>query len=134
MYKTTIVLLALCAQLVFGAYTITVTNKAKKQVDLVIQSGKRVCVCLTNTQTKSLKGKSAGSVKLFRSNNCRGDYDVMGSNGFVDNAFWVNSLSYGKSGIPSEDPRWCPNYFNLNVALGDVSRREIRADVYSESA
>ncbi|KAG0226901.1 hypothetical protein BGW42_003304 [Actinomortierella wolfii] len=90
-----------------------IKNRAGKEIEMYCPSGRRACFCLKNTQTKSLRGKGAGNVKLFWSSDCTGNYNVMGSNGFVDNAFWVNSISIGRSGIASEPPETCPDFHGV---------------------
>ncbi|KAF9912379.1 hypothetical protein EC991_011071 [Linnemannia zychae] len=50
---------------------------------------------------------SGSDVKLFSTTDCTGNYATVKDD--VYNAQWVNSISYGKSGIPSEGPNGCAN-------------------------
>ncbi|KAF9121838.1 hypothetical protein BG015_005716, partial [Linnemannia schmuckeri] len=62
----------------------------------------RLCVCLSKTQTYRIQTDNAGDVKLFGSTDCTGSYGTMGSTTNIYNAQWVNSVSWGKKGIPSQ--------------------------------
>ncbi|KAF9974335.1 hypothetical protein BGZ73_002254 [Actinomortierella ambigua] len=118
MQKTILVTLALvaqAAQVAFG-YSVFVTNKGGSTVELYIPNGRRICGCLKNTQSKTLRGVGAGQVKLFWSSDCTGNYNTMGSGGTLNSAYWVNSISFGKSGISSEGPYECPNYHAVRAA------------------
>ncbi|KAG0012819.1 hypothetical protein BGZ81_001358, partial [Podila clonocystis] len=60
----------------------------------------RVCYRLSQTLTPTINGDIAGDVKLFSTSDCTGNY-ANGSGKTTNNAQWVNSVSFGKSGIPS---------------------------------
>ncbi|KAG0016590.1 hypothetical protein BGZ81_011140 [Podila clonocystis] len=88
-------------------YYVAIFNNAGKSEELHVPTTKRVCVCLTNTQTARIMNYSGSDVKLFSSNDCTGKYDTVDKNAY--DAQWVNSMSYGRSGIPSEGPYGCEN-------------------------
>lgn len=62
--------------------------------------GSRYCYCLSKTQTSFIDGTKGGDVKLFSKSDCTGNY-VDGSGTITYNAQWINSISFGESGIPS---------------------------------
>ena len=116
MHKAIIVLLALAfysgvALAVTNHVYIYNNNKSKSQVFGAIDT--RFCACVKNTQTGFIKGVNGGDIKLFSSNDCTGNFQTLESNGEAKNAQWVNSFSYGKSGIPSSGPFGCPDYYTL---------------------
>ncbi|KAF9904173.1 hypothetical protein EC991_002967 [Linnemannia zychae] len=117
MHKALAMILVVCSTIVLGveSYEILLKNNAGKAMVLIAGAGKRTCFCLVNTQTASIKGQDGGDIKLFSSNNCKGNYQTLGSNEGAYNAQWVNSVSWGKSGIPSTDGyldgKRCPNVF-----------------------
>ncbi|KAG0288897.1 hypothetical protein BGZ97_006640 [Linnemannia gamsii] len=110
-------ILVVCSTIVLGAesYEILLKNNAGNSMVLVAGSDQRTCFCLVNTQTASIKGQNGGDIKLFSSDNCNGNYQSLGPNDTAYNAQWVNSASWGKSGIPSTDGyldgQRCPNVF-----------------------
>ncbi|KAG0037478.1 hypothetical protein BGZ82_002433 [Podila clonocystis] len=61
-------------------------------------------------QTARIMNYSGSDVKLFSSSDCTGNYDKVADNAY--NAQWVNSMSYGRSGISSESPDGCGNLWN----------------------
>ncbi|KAF9105259.1 hypothetical protein BGX27_009709 [Mortierella sp. AM989] len=113
MHKTIVLLLALCATgaLAQGQYHVDVTNSASRTITFYEYAGYRACYCLKNTQTAKIYNRDGGDVKLFSTNDCTGSYSNLGTGKTQSNAEWVNSMSLGKSGIPSRDPSSCPNYF-----------------------
>ncbi|KAF9318242.1 hypothetical protein BG003_011636 [Podila horticola] len=61
-----------------------------------------------------IRGDSGGDIKLFSTSDCTGNYQTLGSNSEAKNTQWVNSFSYGKSGIPSRGPDgYCPDYYSF---------------------
>ncbi|KAG0012820.1 hypothetical protein BGZ81_001359 [Podila clonocystis] len=59
----------------------------------------RECYCISQTSTYRIDGDRGGDVKLFSSSDCTGNYAAGTKENY--NAQWVNSISFGKSGIPS---------------------------------
>ncbi|KAF9167370.1 hypothetical protein DFQ27_002197 [Actinomortierella ambigua] len=115
MQKTILLTLALVAEVAFS-YSVIVKNNAGDAVELYIPSGRRICACLKNTQSKSLQGVGAGTAKIFWSSTCTGSYNNLASNGFLNNAHWVNSISFGANLGSSEGPAGCPNFHALLAA------------------
>ncbi|KAG0217303.1 hypothetical protein BGX33_010949 [Mortierella sp. NVP41] len=72
----------------------------------------RACYCLKNTQTAKIYNRDGGDVKLFSTTDCTGNFSKLSEGKTQSNAQWVNSMSFGASGIPSRDPASCPNYFS----------------------
>jgi len=116
MQKTIIALfsaVALAGTAIAGApYVVVITNKAGKQ-EVLGENGDntRVCWCLKNTQTASITGSNGGLIRAFSTSDCTGNYDTIGTNSNINNAEWVNSISFGASGAASTGPASCPNYF-----------------------
>jgi hypothetical protein len=108
-------MLALCATMPFvqAYYEINVWNNAGKRISLYEDPGYRTCICLKNTQSAKILNKDGGDVKLFSTTDCTGNFSQLGLGKTQNNAQWVNSLSLGKSGIPSSGPLTCPNYFSV---------------------
>ncbi|KAF9896597.1 hypothetical protein BX616_007141 [Lobosporangium transversale] len=113
MHKS-LLLLALCAAgaLAQGDYHVDITNSAGWTRTFYEYSGYRACYCLINTQTAKIYNRDVGDVKLFSSTDCTGSYTPLAKGKTQYNAQWVDSMSFGKSGIPSRDPTSCPNYFS----------------------
>ncbi|KAK3830132.1 MAG: hypothetical protein JOS17DRAFT_197830 [Linnemannia elongata] len=109
MVKSLFLLTAFLTSSAFANYYVAIWNNALKNTELMVTRDRRRCVCLKNTQTYRIMNFSQSDVKLFRSTDCTGNYDTV--EGDIYDAQWVNSMSWGKSGIPSEDPDSCPNYF-----------------------
>ncbi|KAF9921396.1 hypothetical protein FBU30_008616 [Linnemannia zychae] len=108
-----VLVLALSAVALVQAYEINVFNNAGTRISLFEDPGFRTCICLRNTQSNKIYNKDGGDVKLFSTDDCTGNYSQLGAGKTQINAQWVNSLSLGKSGIPSSSPATCPNYFNV---------------------
>ncbi|KAF9130496.1 hypothetical protein BG015_003993 [Linnemannia schmuckeri] len=102
MYKPILLLAVLSyAQVTLADYSLWIENNDFSRFKtLSVPDGKRYCFCLANTQTAYIDGRGAGDVKLFWKSDCTGDYDI-GSNKVTSNAQWVNSVSFGRSGISS---------------------------------
>ncbi|KAK3804849.1 MAG: hypothetical protein J3Q66DRAFT_361650 [Benniella sp.] len=113
MYKSFILLSAFCAQIAFGLYAVEIKNNSGTQsFTFKALDNTRYCICVKNTQTGSIQGKNGGNIKLFKTTDCTGEYQTLGSNSKAINTQWVNSFSYGESGIPSAGPGGhCPNYY-----------------------
>ncbi|KAG0092918.1 hypothetical protein BGZ93_000464 [Podila epicladia] len=116
MVKTTsiiVLLSAICAQVAFADnYCIGVWNNGGSLFKSLCHSTtQRVCYCLRNTQTATIEGFPGGDIKLFGSSDCKGTYHTIGSEESISNAQWVNSVSFGRSGISSSGPSGCPNYY-----------------------
>ncbi|KAG0044981.1 hypothetical protein F5H01DRAFT_332136 [Linnemannia elongata] len=108
MVKKLFLLTAFFTSSAFANYYVAIWNNARKSTELWVTRDKRECVCLKNTQTYRIMNFSQSDVKIFRSTDCTGSYDVVTTD--VYDAQWVNSMSYGRSGIRSEGPDSCPNY------------------------
>ncbi|KAF9167371.1 hypothetical protein DFQ26_004850 [Actinomortierella ambigua] len=121
MHKSAILVLAVYAQLALGEHTLILRNNTGGEVSLTTPVGTRACVCLIMAQKASIRTKDAGDVKLFKTTSCTGSYTTIPSNTIFNNAYWVNSVSFGKRGI-SQSPGYCPHYFdtNLETAHTDV--------------
>ncbi|KAF9969736.1 hypothetical protein BGZ73_007761, partial [Actinomortierella ambigua] len=103
--KITLLLSALCiAQAALAeAYSLHISNNDASKDFTFEFDDDRICYCLKDTQTAKIDGRNGGDVKLFSSNNCKGDY-TSGSGKVTYGAQWVNSVSFGKSGIASRGP------------------------------
>lgn len=103
---------ALLAQIVLAEYTVELKNNAGTAVYIHSNDNQRTCYCLTNTQTASIRDINGGSIRVFSKSDCTGNYGTT-TNGVVDNAQWVNSISFGKGGISSQDSPWgCANFYD----------------------
>jgi len=103
---------ALCAQIALASYSVELKNNAGKTVYIFSNDNQRTCYCLTNTQTASIRDANGGDIKVFSTSDCTGNYGTP-SNGIVNNAQWVNSISFGKGGIPSQNSPWgCANFYD----------------------
>ncbi|KAG0093911.1 hypothetical protein BGZ93_008781 [Podila epicladia] len=120
MYKSLALLATLCSAALAADYRLELHHNtdSNKWVSLFTQTGTRTCFCTKNVQTGWIKGNNGGDIKLFSSNDCTGNFQTLGTNERVNNAQWVNSVSFGKSGIssvgPSRDPSgavYCPNWY-----------------------
>ncbi|KAG0286890.1 hypothetical protein BGZ97_007271 [Linnemannia gamsii] len=108
MVKSLFLLTAFLTSSAFANYYVAIWNNARKSTELMVTRDRRLCVCLTNTQTYRIMNFSQSDVKIFRSSDCTGNYDTVETD--IYDAQWVNSMSFGRSGIRSEDPDSCPNY------------------------
>ncbi|KAF9182416.1 hypothetical protein BGZ51_004752 [Haplosporangium sp. Z 767] len=108
MHKS-LVLMALLATsaLAQGNYHMDIYNNQDKRQRFYDYKGHRSCFCLKNTQTAKIKNVDVGDAKLFSTTDCTGNFVKLGKGNTQLNAQWVNSFSFGDSGIPSEiaDPR-----------------------------
>lgn len=99
---------------------------------LTLESSSRQCACLTNTQTAQIENISGGTVKTFSSSDCTGNYGTISLGSTINNAQWVNSVSFGPSGS-SAGPHCCDDLWNecsvaanyLNVCYTDYGLYEI---------
>ncbi|KAF9084349.1 hypothetical protein BGX27_003829 [Mortierella sp. AM989] len=105
MHKSLLILSALCfAQLTLAQnnWYVTIKNNDNSKVrHLAAPRGYRFCYCLSKTQTATIDGRYGGNVKLFSKSDCTGNF-VDGSNKITKNAQWINSVSFGVSGMESE--------------------------------
>ncbi|KAG0238979.1 Peptidyl-prolyl isomerase cwc27 [Actinomortierella wolfii] len=115
MQKVILLLLALCVNTALVAgYAIVIYNNDKSDwAEFEGGNSFRTCLCVKNTQTGYLKGYNGGDIKLFSTTDCTGNFQKVGSNSEVKNIQWVNSISYGKPGIPSSGPSGCPNFYKM---------------------
>ncbi|KAF9921003.1 hypothetical protein FBU30_009025, partial [Linnemannia zychae] len=100
-----LLLAAFClAQLVLASpdYYIKITNNdGSKSRNLEVLYGYRQCFCISKTQTAKIDARYAGmDTKLFSTNDCTGNW-ADGTGKITSNAQWVNSVSFGRSGISS---------------------------------
>ncbi|KAG0310872.1 hypothetical protein BGZ97_012257 [Linnemannia gamsii] len=102
MHKSIVFLAALTyVQVSLAAVSIWIENNDNsKNKALWVPDGQRYCYCLSNTQTAYIDGRGAGVVKLFGKADCTGNF-ADGSGTVTSNAQWVNSVSFGASGVPS---------------------------------
>ncbi|KAF9321666.1 hypothetical protein BG003_000549 [Podila horticola] len=110
MHKSLIFLVVLCVPMAASAYCIEFANNSgsKKWKGCYDE---RICYCVANVQTGTIRGIDGGNIKLFSNSDCTGNYDILGSNGQVSNTQWVNSISFGRSGISSVGPWGCPDWY-----------------------
>ena len=115
MYKSLILLLALSSSALASYFVDIKNNDGSKSFRFqVVSNADRACWCIKNTQTGTIKGVSGGTIKLFSSNDCTGNFQTIGSDGQVSNAQWVNSFSMGASNVPSSGPNgYCPNWYTV---------------------
>ncbi|KAF9287857.1 hypothetical protein BGZ74_000999 [Mortierella antarctica] len=73
--------------------------------------GTRLCVCLANTQVRTIQGLDADRIRLLSSNTCAGPNEAVGGNATVPHAMWVNSIEFGSGGV-QRGPNDCPDYFD----------------------
>ncbi|KAG0029480.1 hypothetical protein BGZ82_007943 [Podila clonocystis] len=105
MYKFILLCAALCLTQVAIAspdyYLKIFNNDGSKSKQLDVINGYRLCFCISQTQTARIDGRFSGAdVKLFSTNDCTGNW-ANGSGKITSNAQWVNSVSFGNSGISS---------------------------------
>ncbi|KAG0339747.1 hypothetical protein BG000_001423 [Podila horticola] len=115
MYKSLALLSALCASaLAASPYFVDIKNNAGTEgfrFNIVYEI--RDCICVNNTQIGSITGVNGGNIKLFSTSDCTGKYKYLGSNNRTSNTQWVNSFSFGASGVPTPGPGdYCPNCDN----------------------
>ncbi|KAF9216576.1 hypothetical protein BGZ59_009087 [Podila verticillata] len=111
MRKSLVLLMAVYSNVAFGFSWIKLTDNAGNIHEESVFPEDRFCLCLKNTQTATISGVSAGTIRLFSSSDCTGNYQTIYEDDKTGNAYWVNSVSWGKSGIPSLGPDGCPNYY-----------------------
>ncbi|KAG0371093.1 hypothetical protein BGX24_001838 [Mortierella sp. AD032] len=113
MVKSIFLLTTLFTSFAFAAdlYYVAIWNNAGRSDEIAVLKTQRRCVCLKNTQTARILNYLGGDVKLFSKSDCTGNYATLAEDDSQYNAQWVNSVSFGKSGIPSYGPDGCPNRF-----------------------
>ncbi|KAG0046280.1 hypothetical protein BGZ83_008538 [Gryganskiella cystojenkinii] len=117
MHKSILALLssAVLASVSYAAatYTILVQNNGLVKGQYLFEYGvnTRICWCLKNTQTAAITGINGGNIKVFSTSDCTGNFATISPNGVLNNAQWVNSVSFGASGVSSTGPDSCPNYY-----------------------
>ncbi|KAF9301780.1 hypothetical protein BGZ74_006273 [Mortierella antarctica] len=103
---------AACASVAYAEYKVQICNNGCQKVHTFkTPNNIRPCICLASTQTATIGGIDGGIIKVFQSNNCRGNYQTIPSNKAIENAQWVNSMSFGPSGS-SLDPGPCGDWYN----------------------
>ncbi|KAG0221689.1 hypothetical protein BGW42_007356, partial [Actinomortierella wolfii] len=107
-----LLLLALISTAFAYKCAIISNNDGKKSEKLCVHDADRQCFCVANVQTYKIKGVNGGDIKLFWSRDCTGNFKKLDSNSETVKAHWVNSISLGKSGIPSYYDGTCPNWYS----------------------
>jgi hypothetical protein len=102
LFKSLSLLAVLAATVAAADYHVTYWNNAGVERGLWVNKGYRVCFCLKNTQTNKIKNEDCGDVKLFSTADCEGNFVKLGIGKTQSNSQWVNSVSFGDSGIPSK--------------------------------
>ncbi|KAG0265848.1 hypothetical protein BGZ95_003200 [Linnemannia exigua] len=103
MHKSILLLATLaCSSVAFASHVISVKNNdGSKSQAFEIPDNTRYCLCVSGTQTAQIDGRNGGQVRLFGKSDCTGNF-VDGAK-VTGSAQWVNSISFGRSGIPSQD-------------------------------
>ncbi|KAG0021994.1 hypothetical protein BGZ82_011137 [Podila clonocystis] len=117
MYKSLVLLSALCASaLAASPYFVDIKNNdGSKSFRVNIVYEIRDCICVNSTQVGSITGVNGGNIRLFPTSDCTGKYKALGSNRKESNAQWVNSFSFGASGVPTSGPdEYCPDWLAIN--------------------
>jgi len=73
-----------------------------------IYDSTRTCFCVSNIHTEVFANQNGGTLKLFSSSDCTGNYDVVPLHSEISNGEWVNSFSLGPAGS-SVGPYGCPS-------------------------
>ncbi|KAG0334757.1 hypothetical protein BG004_000280 [Podila humilis] len=114
MHRTIILFLACLAMTAMAAaprtWRFRVTNNAGRVFDWPVY-GRRHCICLRTTQTSTIKNTDGGVMRLFGSDNCKGDFIGLALGATRTGAQWVNSASVGEDGIASTGPNDCDSPF-----------------------
>ncbi|KAF9176420.1 hypothetical protein BGZ51_000695 [Haplosporangium sp. Z 767] len=119
MNKTYIILLlsALCAQAVLAVTCLQIEDntslRTAKLCAATNDSGPvyRICYCVKNTQTGTIRTFKDNNARLFSSSDCTGNFRAVKDYSVIENAQWVNSISVGKAGIPSSGPVGCSKFY-----------------------
>ncbi|KAF9934522.1 hypothetical protein FBU30_001663 [Linnemannia zychae] len=103
MYKILLLLSTLIAVQAANVetYIYLKNNDGSRETYFNTPGGARYCYCISQTQTAQINGIEGGDVKLFSTSDCTGNY-ANGSGKITYNAQWINSVSFGVSGIPSD--------------------------------
>ncbi|KAF9973477.1 hypothetical protein BGZ73_003276 [Actinomortierella ambigua] len=74
----------------------------------------RICICINNTQTESIRGVGAGFIKMFAASlDCNGDFDNATAFQTIMGAHKYASFSFGADGPSSTGPYGhCPNWYS----------------------
>ena len=107
-------LIASSIHTVLGMYVINFWNDAGTEGYLQSPCSKRICQCLSGTQTNKIENTAGGLVRVFSTTDCTGNYDTIAAGSTISNAQWVNSVSFGPSGT-SYVVGNCGNVFNGEV-------------------
>ncbi|KAG0226899.1 hypothetical protein BGW42_003302 [Actinomortierella wolfii] len=111
MYKSVVLLLVICAQIVLGAYTVVLRDSDGRQARLVVKDGSSQCFCLANSDVRALQAINAVNLRLYTGRDCTGSFRTARPNGIVNGASWVKSVSFGEGIRVPQPPPTCPNYF-----------------------
>ncbi|KAG0231008.1 hypothetical protein BGW41_002342 [Actinomortierella wolfii] len=114
MYKSVVLLLVICAQIVLGAYTVVLRDSDNRQARLVVKDGSSQCFCLANSDVRELQAINAVNLKLYDRRDCTGHFTTAPPNGIVRGASRVKSISFGEGFTVPRPPPTCPNYFGYH--------------------
>ncbi|KAG0042887.1 hypothetical protein BGZ83_012063 [Gryganskiella cystojenkinii] len=103
-----LLLLGLCTATALAqtSWSFSCTNNRGTTVTAPV-SGKRVCICLKTSQTAKLGNVNGGTMKLFSTDDCTGNFVQLAKGKTQNNAQWVNSASVGQPNIASAGPFNC---------------------------
>ncbi|KAG0332894.1 hypothetical protein BG000_009646 [Podila horticola] len=103
---------AACASVAYAEYAVQICNNGCKKVHTFkTPNNIRPCICLASTQTATIGDINGGDIKVFQSADCTGNFQKIPRNEAINNAQWVNSMSFGPSGS-SRDPGPCGDWYN----------------------
>ncbi|KAF9903597.1 hypothetical protein EC991_003509 [Linnemannia zychae] len=111
MHKASLLIFAVYAAVASAFQLQLKDNSGARQVTFTLGAKDRDCYCLRRTQTGSIRGINGGDIKLFSKDDCTGNYSQLGPNDVANNAQWVNSVSFGASGIPSSLHLFCDDWY-----------------------
>ncbi|KAG0363968.1 hypothetical protein BGX24_004809 [Mortierella sp. AD032] len=118
MHKAITFLLALAfysGMVLAATYNVEIYNNNRSQkfnFACITELSPRDCIC--NAQTGFIKGLNGGTIKLFSSADCTGNFQTLGAYKEAANTQWVNSFSFGLDGYASSGPNgYCPNWYNI---------------------
>lgn len=108
---TAALLVTVSIHTVFADYAIELINDVNDSAYFFNGCSKRICQCLSGTQTNKIKNTNGGLVRVFSTTDCTGNYDTIAIGSTISNAQWVNSVSLGQSGTSYQVGK-CSNLFN----------------------
>ncbi|KAF9900798.1 hypothetical protein EC991_006884 [Linnemannia zychae] len=113
MHKTALLLLAISSISYAADPWVLISNVGwTKDKVFTVPSNKRICVCVKNVQTFSIYSEPFCNARVFSTSDCTGNFQTINKwDKPIENAQWVNSISFGKAGISSSGPNGCPNWY-----------------------